>query len=165
MNQLDLLRVIFHCCGYRTFLELGVRDGLTLSEISKSATYAVGVDLNDQRKDQSTSLFLGLTDDFFAFNRRKFDLIFIDASRDFGAVATDLQNSLNHLHPFGTVVVNNTDPKEAALLNSEMCGDAYKINTLLANPDLMWCVLPSNEAGVTLVRRRSAMRHLYFQEI
>jgi predicted O-methyltransferase YrrM len=163
MDHIDLIEVIFLACGYKDYLELGIWNGVNLARMAKHARYAVGVDIVDIRVDRSTTLFVGVTDDFFKCNTSSFDLIFIDANHNYEHVQNDLIQSLNTLTPRGTIILHDTDPKNATLLGEGYCSTAYKIRQdLRANDQVDFVTLPMNEAGLTIVKPRNSERHLEF---
>jgi predicted O-methyltransferase YrrM len=162
MNQLDVLKSIFLSCNYKSYLELGIWEGHTLADISKSAENAIGVDIQDIRIDKTTNFFLGGTLDFFKQNQKTFDLIFIDADHNLPAVIEDLNESLKILNKYGTIAIHDTDPQHRHYLKQNYCSDSYKISKWLDDHNLSWITLPMNDCGMTIVRKKDDLRHLEF---
>ena len=163
MEHIDLIEAIFVACGYKSYLELGVWNGVNLARMTKHAQYAVGVDVVDIRQDKSTELFLGTTNAFFEGNLSTFDLIFIDACHNYDQVKRDFAHSLKILTRQGTIMLHDTDPASAKLLGEGYCSNAYKILQDFRNNDQVnFVTLPMNEAGLTIVKLRNSERHLEF---
>ena len=164
MEHIDLIEAIFVACGYKSYLELGVWNGVNLERIAKGyPQYAVGVDIVDIRHDKSTRFFLGTTNSFFERNDSMFDMIFIDANHNYDHVKIDLDQSLKILTPGGTIILHDTDPANAKLLGEGYCSDSYKIlRDLRNNNQVDFVTLPMNEAGLTIVKLRNSERHLGF---
>ena len=53
------------------------------------------------------------TDEFFDQNKRKFDVIFIDACHEYAYVRRDFLNALKVLNPGGHIVIHDLVPKDA----------------------------------------------------
>ena len=163
MEHIDLIEAIFVACNYKTYLELGVWNGVNLARMAKHAHYVVGVDVEDTRLDKSTFLFRGTTNDFFEYNTCAFDMIFIDANHNYEQVRKDLNHSLEILTPQGTIILHDTDPANVKLLGEGYCSDSYKIlRDLRNNNQVDFVTLPMNEAGLTIVKLRNSERHLGF---
>ena len=163
MEHIDLIEAIFVACGYKSYLELGVWNGVNLARMAKYARWALGVDIVDTRIDKCTGLFLGTTDDFFDRSSRRYDLIFIDADHNYDQVKKDLTQSLKRLTRSGTAILHDTDPANVKLLGEGYCSDSYKIlQELRNNNQVDFVTLPMNEAGLTIVKLRNSERHLGF---
>ena len=164
-EHIDLIEAIFIACGYQSYLELGVWNGVNLARMAKHAQRVGGVDVVDSRLDKSTTFFLGTTNDFFEYYDGviSFDMIFIDANHNYDHVKIDLDQSLKILTPGGTIILHDTDPASAKLLGEGYCSDSYKIlEDLRSNDRVDFVTLPMNEAGLTIVKLRNSERHLGF---
>jgi predicted O-methyltransferase YrrM len=150
----------------QNYLELGTYDGHNLSEISTICN-VVGVDIKDEHRLSQrfgSKFFLGTTEQFFAQNRRSFDVIFIDADHNFQSVKKDFIASLKILNPMGLIILHDTDPSESKLMEPGYCGDSYKMVRYLEEtwPDLDKICIPMTEAGLTIVKRRDENRFNYY---
>jgi hypothetical protein len=74
------------------YLEIGIYDGFNYKNIK--ADIKVGVDPSPIYLDETIQLVT--SDEFFATNRVKFDIIFIDGLHSNEQVRLDIQNALNH---------------------------------------------------------------------
>lgn len=155
----QLIFEIFKGCGYKTYLELGVYDGTTLSLMSSIAEKAVGVDVKNNLKyafPLNTNIFWGTTDDFFEQNNQWFDMIFIDACHDYDQVVKDLGNSLLIMNSYGTIVIHDTDPHCKEYLAPNYCSDSWRVIDYIKEhyEGLIDVVtLPFYEEGLTIVKR------------
>lgn len=163
-NHTQIIQSIFLACDhYENYLELGVYIGETLDSIRPYAKMSVGVDIVDHRVNKQGNFFIGTTQDFFRQNQSTFDMIFIDADHSFDAVRCDFEESIKILNSDGTIVLHDTAPRNEYLLQPGYCGDSYRMNDyLLALDQYTFVTLPINEAGLTLVRRKSDMRFKSF---
>lgn len=156
---------IFELCkqvNCKSYLELGLWDGKLLEKMSTISS-VIGVDIKDEFNlvgRFGDRFFKGTTDEFFAANRRTFDVIFIDADHSFPSVKKDFVASLKILNPMGIIALHDTNPDSQHLIDPGYCGDAYKMNRYLAEtwPDLDKLTLEISEAGLTLVKRRDEIR-------
>ena len=160
----NIIKEIVKNTSCNSYLELGIYDGLNISEIAPFVKNAVGVDFNDKRKYFNYEFIESSTDNFFINNTEKFDIIFIDADHNYQSVIKDLENSLKILNKHGIIFLHDTDPKDYYLLQSGYCNDCYKIiNYIRENHlDLDFINLPISEAGLTIVNRKSENRYLNF---
>ena len=165
MEHIDLIEAAFVACSYKTYLELGVWNGVNLARMTRYAQHAIGVDVVDIRLDKSTKFFQGTTDAFFEHNIDVFDLIFIDACHNYEQVKKDFVQSSKILSHQGVIMLHDTDPMSAKLLGEGYCSNSYKILQDLRNNDQVdFVTLPMNEAGLTIVKLRNSERHLEFVE-
>lgn len=91
--------------GYTSYLEIGVQNpNSNFNHVV--ATHKVGVD-----PDPKANATLTLTsDDFFAKNTKKFDIIFIDGLHESTQVIQDIKNSFSALKEGGTILVHDCLP-------------------------------------------------------
>lgn len=105
-NHVELINYLIKTRGYTTYLEIGVADGFCLSKVC--AAHKVGVDPN-----QSSPCTYHMTSDaYFAKNKKKFDIIFIDGLHLYEQVLRDVNNALSCLNPGGTIVMHDCLPEE-----------------------------------------------------
>ena len=148
----------------RSYLELGIYDGTCITEIAKIVDKAVGVDIKKRHRHNNFEFIEKTTDDFFATNTSKFDIIFIDADHNFESVKKDFENALKCLNNHGIILLHDTDPMQKYLLQPTYCGDSYKmINYIKENhPELNFINLPISEAGLTIINKNNEQRHIQF---
>jgi hypothetical protein len=127
MNRLTLINTLLTRIKGNNYLEIGVRDGKTITEVK--AKHKVGVDpayhlkrnlalkgvlgLNDFK------LFKQTSDEFFKNEAKKtfpdgIDLVFIDGLHNYDQSLRDVINSLEFLNPNGFMVLHDCNPKGAA---------------------------------------------------
>lgn len=127
MNRISLINLLLAEIKGGSYLEIGVRDGKTISKIvSKSK---VGVDpAYNLKRDLALKEVMGLnnfklfkqTSDVFFKNEAKkvfpygVDLVFIDGLHNYEQSLRDVINSLKFLNPNGFLVLHDCNPKGAA---------------------------------------------------
>jgi len=108
-NRTSIIKHLIKKNKYRSYLEIGVRDGSNFDQIQIEVK--AGVD-----PSPSTNVNFKMTsDEFFSIidHTFLFDLIFIDGLHLFKQVNRDLNNSLKHLNPNGTIVMHDCNPPTA----------------------------------------------------
>jgi len=144
---------------YERYLEIGVRDpSLNFDYIKCSCKDGVDPDSKSNCKYVMTS------DDFFEkiSKYKMYDIIFIDGLHLYKQVLRDIENSLNHLNPKGTIVVHDCNPisKKAQLEDrnevKKWNGTVWKSFALLrmSREDLEMYVVDVNQ-GCGIIRRGS----------
>lgn len=155
----SLISEIVRTTGCKKYLELGVCKGELLQMVSKFCSDITAVDIADNRVHKIGKFFHMKTEDFFKQNEETFDIIFIDASHKIEDVVDDLNNSINVLNPNGLILLHDTDPANASLINEngDFCGDAVKLN-FMNFENLSFVTMPVGDEGVTVVRRKRETR-------
>jgi len=104
MKRTALINYLIRKTRAKSYLEIGVWNGANFQEIS--CPCKIGVD-----PDPDSPATLNITsDDFFAGNKGKFDLIFIDGLHHADQVERDIINSLAVLNEGGTIVCHDMNP-------------------------------------------------------
>jgi hypothetical protein len=134
----DLINFIAGEMGYGSYLEIGVGKGRNFARIG--IPDRVGVDPNRDTTYRMAS------DDFFARNRRSFDVIFIDGLHHAIQAMRDISNALAALNPKGAIVVHDCNPqmKEHQVVprNCDVwTGDVWKA----------WVILRATRADLNMV--------------
>jgi len=102
-TRLELISHLIQELEYKAYLEIGVGVFDTFKHIE--CTHKVCVDpANIEATYHMTS------DQFFAINTQKFDLIFIDGLHQSDQVDKDILNSLKFINDGGTIVVHDCNP-------------------------------------------------------
>lgn len=127
MNRIKLINTLLAKINGKNYLEIGVRDGKTISKIN--AKTKLGVDPAYQlRKNlaikqvfgfNNFKLFKQTSDLFFEREAKKvfpdgIDLVFIDGLHNYDQSLRDVINSLKFLNPKGFLVLHDCNPKGAA---------------------------------------------------
>ena len=127
-DRTEILNWLVEKFGFYSYLEIGMGDGGNFSSIRCAKKLCV--DPIDNLSDihpthQMTS------DEFFAANLDKFDLIFIDGLHHWETVDRDIRNSLNSLNPGGIIVCHNINPSTEEMqrvprIQDEWTGDCWR---------------------------------------
>lgn len=131
MTRIDIINKLIEKFGYQTYLEIGVNQGDCIRNIKAPVKY--GVDphkLCDEVTHEMTS------DEFFAQNNNKFDLIFIDGYHVCEQVTKDFHNSIKFLAKDGCIVMHDCNPHSEYLQTipptcSEWTGDVWRAVVLI----------------------------------
>lgn len=107
MTRWEIINTIIQRKNYKSYLEIGVRDGLCFFHVN--CPDKTGVDPNPT-SDHTTHIMK--SDDYFkSLNEyKKFDIIFIDGLHLEYQVDRDISNSLDHLSEGGTIVIHDCNP-------------------------------------------------------
>lgn len=89
------------------------------------------------------------SDEMFAINKKKYDLIFIDGLHERQQVLRDISNSLHHLTNKGYIVVHDCLPKrEECQIVPRMCaewnGDVWKTFVLLKEQNIKFNIVDTD---------------------
>lgn len=109
MKRWDIINTLIKKNGYKTYLEIGVRDGGCFEKIK--AEYKDGVDPNPIRRAIKLVEYKITSDVFFSSTDRKWDIIFIDGLHECEQVLRDIKNSLKHLNQGGAIVCHDMSPQ------------------------------------------------------
>ncbi len=144
----------------KTYLELGIYDGITLSLVQPFVDRVISVDIKDVRRYRIGEFHLETTDSFFEHFKEKVDVVFIDADHNFESVKKDFINSINLLSEFGIIILHDTDPESEMYLDPGYCGDSYKMDKWVREnyTDLDIMTLPLTQAGLTIIKRKDDKR-------
>ncbi len=149
--RIDLLNEIVERNGVQSYLEIGCRDDECFSRIR--APHKVGVDPVSGGTVRATS------DEFFARNQERFDLIFIDGLHLHEQVVRDIRNSVAALNPNGVILLHDCLPLDCVAQYRQQSsriwnGDVWKaIVEARTWPDVdtVTCLI---DQGVSIIRAR-----------
>jgi hypothetical protein len=115
--------------NYTNFLEIGTNNGVNYNGVI--CENKTSVDPEPQVVNYVPTCNIETSDSFFARNKKKFDIIFIDGLHEATQVAKDIQNALNCLSDGGTIVCHDMKPRsyEAQLvprIQKVWNGDCWK---------------------------------------
>lgn len=165
MSRHELLEGLHRVLRPRTYLEIGVNDGLSLR---LSRTKSIGVDpffSITQQIECDVRLVRSKSDDFFAsadafasFGGTPVDLAFIDGMHLSEYALRDFINTERHMALTGVVVLDDMlprNPREAARERSTRfwAGDVFKVAEILRRhrPDLLVVEVNTSPTGVVVV--------------
>lgn len=125
LSRADIINAFIRKCNYSSYLEIGVESGYNMAQIKSADKTGVDPDVNSKATLHQTS------DEFFATNKRKFDLIFIDGLHEDWQVEKDIDNALKFLEKGGTIVMHDCLPPDEATaavprIQNQWTGDVYK---------------------------------------
>jgi 23S rRNA U2552 (ribose-2'-O)-methylase RlmE/FtsJ len=163
MNYSDVIHSICSSMNCKLYLELGCQFANTARKMIAPNRKVIGVDVKRQFSPGDFFFFFQEpTDDFFKHFSEKPDVIFIDANHNIENVKRDFINSINCLNKGGIIFIHDTDPNSLHLLQPEFCDEGYKIIDWIREnyKDLDVMVLPIDEPGLTLIKRKADRRIL-----
>ena len=153
LTRTDIIHYVAEKIGAQSYLEIGVSDPRDNFERVKIA-HKDGVDPAGRCNFPISS------DEFFAQNKRAYDLIFIDGLHLADQVLRDVENSLRCLTPHGVIALHDCNPTDQAQQIEEYdgkslwCGTVWKaIAALRATRSDLWMGTINADHGVGVIRR------------
>jgi|15BtaG_2_1085339.scaffolds.fasta_scaffold08075_3 hypothetical protein len=152
MIRYDAINHIINEFNYKTYLEIGVKQGDTFNKISKNVLKE-SVDINGEW----SPTYHCSSDDFFKELplTKKWDIIFIDGYHEKEQVKIDIENSLLHLNSGGCIVCHDTLPAYPHYLKPDMCHNAWEaiFEIRQEKDNLKILTIDSGDDGLTIIRR------------
>ena len=105
----DIINALIKKHNYKSFLEIGYLNGDTHNKVE--CEYKDSVDINPK----SGAKYITSSDYFFMTNKRDYDIVFIDGLHLSEQVDKDIENSLKHLTPGGTIVLHDCNPETESM--------------------------------------------------
>ena len=105
MLRTDIIQKFITKRNYKSYLEIGTYRNVNFDKITIDNKVSIDPDPEAKATYQMTS------DEFFAVNRDKFDIVFIDGLHEHNQVYKDIQNSLKFLNPNGVIILHDCMPK------------------------------------------------------
>lgn len=144
--------------GYKSYLEIGYQWGLNFEFVE--CDKKVSIDPEPKFNAQ----FVMSSDQFFAVNTDKFDIVFIDGMHLEEYVLRDVENSLKILNDNGVIVIHDCLPKhEHNQTRERECrnwqGDVWKAIVKLARIGYMMQLL-NIETGIILLWNQKKDYHV-----
>ena len=149
MQRFEVIQSLIDKHGYKSYLEIGVQNGVNWGNIT--CEKKVGVDPN-----ANVPVDFKMTSDvFFAHNKETFDIIFIDGLHTFEQSIVDFYNAWDVLNEGGCVVFHDTNPDNKTYAKSfkdggQWCGDVYRTIIRLYSLGFEYHTYPDDH-GVTVV--------------
>ena len=145
MNRCDIINKIIDKINAKKYLEIGIHDGGNFNRIN--CKYKVGVDPNTNCPCE----YHMTSDDFFAKNKEKFDVIFIDGLHHSDTVERDINNALKILSINGYIVCHDMNPLSELIQKvpqetGEWTGDCWKawVKIKSTNPNVYMRVVDTD---------------------
>lgn len=104
----DVINSIIRWSGFTSYLEIGLGSGENFAQIV--CTEKVSVDPLRGATDITIPDYVLTSDNFFKWNRRKFDVIFIDGLHHADQLERDLDNALATLNEGGVILCHDLNP-------------------------------------------------------
>lgn len=105
MNRVDIINSLIQKFNFKSYLEIGVQNGVCFKQIKCKNKIGVDPDITSKATIHLTS------DEFFANNKKTFDLIFVDGLHEANQVLKDIENSLKVLNKDGLIVCHDMNPQ------------------------------------------------------
>lgn len=143
----------------KTYVEIGSRFGYVFNSVSEYATRSVAVDIVDMNKIQKrpgVECYQIASQEFAEIWTDPIDFLFIDADHSAQAVLIDFDALSKFVTPVtGLILLHDTYPIEERLLESDRCGDAWKVAKLIHHnyDDFEIVTLPGPWAGLSIIRK------------
>jgi len=103
-KRYDLLNLLIQTHGYKSYLEIGIQDGICFDNVNIAKKTGVDPSANVECDHPITS------NEFFEINKEKFDLIFVDGLHLCEQGLKDILHSLRVLNEGGAIVVHDCNP-------------------------------------------------------
>lgn len=128
MTRTEVIQRMIDFRGFKTYLEIGSYRNENVKNLKIDQKVTVDPDPDAYATYQMTS------DQYFAENDEKFDIIFIDGLHEHSQVWRDIRNSLGHLNQNGVIVMHDCMPKSEKMQvwdnkshqSEEWTGDTWK---------------------------------------
>ena len=154
MNRTDIINYLINRYGYKSYLEIGVAN--TAFNFDKIIVPdKTGVD-----PETGNIEFRMSSDEFFAQNKRTFDIIFIDGYHEAGQAYRDILNSIGALSNNWTVVVHDCNPTTEIMQatspqdNGAWTGDVWKAFVRFRQMFRYYCTfVVDTDFGVGVIRK------------
>ena len=151
MNRIDIINSFIQKYGYKSYLEIGCQYDQTFKKINVERKVGVDPEVGGTMKMTS--------DEYFAQNSEKFDIIFIDGLHHSEQVLKDIDNSLKILNKGGVIVVHDLLPTNLEMqlvprITKAWTGDVWKawVNLRMNKGNLnMVCI--DTDMGCGIIRR------------
>ncbi len=154
VNRISIIQAYIDRLSAKKYLEVGVQAGHCFSEIK--CDYKVGVD-----PDKASKATVHKTsDDFFADNKEKFDVCFVDGLHHSETVYRDIMNCIECLEEGGVILMHDCLPTNEFMQlipltsQNEWTGDTWKAYVKVRQErDDLYMRVVSEDWGVGIIER------------
>jgi hypothetical protein len=167
MDRTGIINALIQTNKFISYLEIGLEQGYNFLRIeclhkescdpyivSELNTWGENTNVFNSEGDlipeiQKILTFRMASDEMFAINNQKYDIIFIDGLHERHQVLRDIKNSLEHLNTGGFIIVHDClPPREECQVVPRICaewnGDVWKTFLLLRNQDVDFYVVDTD---------------------
>lgn len=148
----QVINYLIQRLGFGHYLEIGVHRPQGNFDLIR-CKYKMGVDPNGR------AMFTGTSDQYFAENKQKFDITFLDGDHEYIQCKRDLANSLACLNENGIILIHDTYPQDELFacsprngLRGRWNGDIYKLLFDLHQMNVDFRTIDFDGNGLTIVR-------------
>ena len=166
MKREVLIQKVINKIDAKSYVEIGLGHGLVFKSITCLEKYGVDPQFGNHKYNKGTKCDIEPThmmtsDDFFARNKKTFDVIFIDGMHDAAYAQRDIINSIACLNDGGYIICHDMNPltKESQTIpraQDYWHGDVWKawVNVRQTNPNITMCVIP-DDCGLGIIQKGS----------
>lgn len=146
------------------YVELGIYQAETLNKVAPFVGRAIGLDVDPAsaryvRHAPNVRFVCGTTDSFAAeipMLGLQIDMLFIDADHCRESVRRDFDNYFPFVRPQGLILMHDTHPGDARLVEPGWCGDAYRAIEQLQTDAVGYEMMTiPRSPGLTMCRKRT----------
>jgi hypothetical protein len=128
-TRYDLINAFIKARNYKSFLEIGTAGGETFRAVNCERKVSV-----DPCKEAGAT-FQMTSDEFFATNKERFDIVFVDGFHEWHQAERDVRKALKVLSDCGVVIMHDCKPDSEACARhldvyeepkGAWCGDVWK---------------------------------------
>lgn len=152
----DIINEVIDAVRATRYLEIGVSVGHTFTKIR--CREKTGVDL--ENPNALAGVLPMSSDEFFAQNRQRFDVVFVDALHSYEQSLADAVNALKCVDPGGFVILHDCNPSHRIAATRRMInggamwnGQVFNTANRLRLSEGVSVVTVNTDFGVALVRR------------
>ena len=141
------------------YLEIGCFDNKAFDTIPLHLDQKIGV---DPLRGGTHRMY---SDDFFADNKKFFDVIFIDGLHTYDQCSKDVINSINCLNKDGIIILHDMLPRSKTEETQEYSGDVWKVAYDLSKSKNLDFIIANVDQGVGLVKISDSTKYIKHDEI
>ena len=105
MTRWEIINAIIKDRGYKSFLEIGTKNGETFTQVNTEVKVSVDPDPKTMPTHRMTS------DEYFREHSETFDLVFVDGLHECHQAYRDVMNALKVLNRGGVIVMHDCHPE------------------------------------------------------
>lgn len=161
-----LISLLIDKINAKSYLEIGLGDGEIFEEVNCLEKCGVDPQYGNHEYGKGTECEIKPThqmtsDEFFAQNKKTFDIIFIDGMHEALYAERDINNSISCLNEGGYIICHDMNPltKESQIvprIQNYWHGDVWKawVNIRQSNPNICMRVIPV-DCGLGIIQKGS----------